>query len=74
MNTLQIHLRKTSGEDFSEANDDNITLVAIKATIADNYLIGDEASGEVAVNAEVARLYESHVTPYIHNTTDVDGK
>ncbi len=72
-NVLQLHLGKVNPNEELGMNASNFTIVALKAIIAKDYLLADEDSlGDVAVYSDWARLYEEHVTPYIHNALEVD--
>ena len=53
--------------DYANNTNENMTIVALKATIADAFLTEEEQGKDVAVFSDWARLNETSVTPYIHN-------
>lgn len=69
----QLNLTKTGKESFG-TDRDNFTIVALKATLAESVMTDEEkAKGEVPViYSDWARLYETSVTPYIHNAKKHD--
>ncbi|MCD8302038.1 MAG: hypothetical protein LUC44_03355 [Prevotellaceae bacterium] len=67
---LSMKITKTdAGTSLSSESSTNITIVALKATIKDDFLTDEEkeAGTEVAVYSDWARVCETSVTPYIHN-------
>ncbi|MCD8302665.1 MAG: hypothetical protein LUC44_06565 [Prevotellaceae bacterium] len=73
LSVLQVTLKKTSHEPFV-LGDEDFTIVALKADIADAYLTADEkeAGEKVSVYSDWARLYETSKTPQIHYSNAVD--
>ncbi len=65
---LSLKLTKNVTTSFG-TDDEKFTIVALKATLSDKLLTDEEiAAGEkVAIYSDWARLYETSVTPYIHN-------
>lgn len=65
---MAVKISKTGTGSFGE-NRDAFTIVSLKATLSDKFLTEEEAkNGEKAeVYSDWARLYETSVTPYIHN-------
>ncbi len=74
VNVLQLHVNKKEGYG-DQTDSDKFTIVALKATINDEYVLPEEkeAEEEIAVYSDWARLYENFVTPYIHNHIDGQG-
>ena len=71
---LQLKLKKNTTASLGDGKD-NFTIVALKATLDDKYLTDEEkANGEkVEVYSDWARVYETSVTPRIHNELAVDN-
>ena len=65
---MSVVLDKEVTESFGTSNKD-FTIVSLKATLSDKFLTEEEVeNGEKAeVYSDWARLYETAVTPYIHN-------
>lgn len=65
---MTVKLDKKYTESFG-TNRDKFTVVSLKATLSDKFLTEEEVkNGEKAeVYSDWARLYETAVTPYIHN-------
>lgn len=65
---MTVKLDKKNTESFG-TNRDKFTIVSLKATLSDKFLTEEEVkNGEKAeVYSDWARLYETAVTPYIHN-------
>lgn len=65
---MSVVLDKKVTESFG-ISEDNFTIVSLKATLSDKFLTEEEVeNGEKAeVYSDWARLYETAVTPYIHN-------
>ena len=65
---MTVKLDKKNTESFG-TNRDKFTVVSLKATLSDKFLTEEEVkNGEKAeVYSDWARLYETAVTPYIHN-------
>ena len=65
---MTVKLDKKYTESFG-TNRDKFTIVSLKATLSDKFLTEEEVkNGEKAeVYSDWARLYETAVTPYIHN-------
>lgn len=71
---LQLKLKKNTTASLGDGKE-NFTIVALKATLDDKYLTDEEkANGEkVEVYSDWARVYETSVTPRIHNELAVDN-
>lgn len=73
---MAVKISKTGTGSFGE-NRDAFTIVSLKATLSDKFLTEEEVkNGEKAeVFSDWARLYETSVTPYIHNvlTNNANG-
>ena len=67
---MTLKLKKTTTESFG-MDRNKFTIVALKATLSDKFVKEGEEKAEVY--SDWARLYESSVTPYIHNTTAKDN-
>lgn len=67
---MTLKLKKTTTESFG-TDRDKFTIVALKATLSDKFVKEGEEKAEVY--SDWARLYETSVTPYIHNTTAKDN-
>lgn len=65
---MKLKLKKTTTNSFG-TDRNNFTIVALKATLSDDLLTdAEKAAGEKAeVYSDWARLYETSVTPKIHN-------
>ena len=65
---MSVVLDKEVTESFG-TSENNFTIVSLKATLSDKFLTEEEVeNGEKAeVYSDWARLYETAVTPYIHN-------
>ena len=70
---LKLKLQKNGTESLGDGKE-NFTIVALKATLDDKYLTDEEkANGEKAeVYSDWARVYETSVTPRIHNELAID--
>ena len=66
---MTLKLKKATTESFG-TNRDKFTVVALKATLSDKLVKEGEEKAEVY--SDWARLYETSVTPYIHNTDAKD--
>lgn len=71
---MSVVLDKTVTESFGTSKN-NFTIVSLKATLSDKFLTEEEVeNGEKAeVYSDWARLYETAVTPYIHNVKTNTG-
>lgn len=73
---MAVKITKTGTGSFGD-NREDFTIVSLKATLSDKFLTEEEVkNGEKAeVYSDWARLYETSVTPYIHNvlTNNDDG-
>ncbi|MDE5947636.1 MAG: hypothetical protein K2G86_02435, partial [Prevotella sp.] len=67
---MTLKLKKTTTESFG-MDRNKFTIVALKATLSDKFV--NEGEEKAEVYSDWARLYESSVTPYIHNTTAKDN-
>lgn len=70
---MKVEIKKNVTSSFG-TNRDKFTIVALKATLADKVLTKEEIKNgtEVEVYSDWARLYETSIRPYIHNTSAKD--